>query len=119
MRQVILEIHPGTPLWRELSSRGKDWDRIIYRDLLRYYAILNSAAPKFSINELQLLRDALHHISLSDMTDRGRFIGEVAAIVERRGLDKTYMVNGAALLEHLQTMPLSDLMAFLDQVERS
>lgn len=121
MRRVVLEIRPGTPLWRELSSRGKNWNSIIYRDLLRYYNILQDASPSFSWvdKELELLREALHYINLASITDRGKAVARIGEVIESMRLDDKYQVDRSGVLRHLNNMPLSDLMAFLDQEERA
>jgi hypothetical protein len=121
MRQVILDIQPGSRLWRELSSRdkdGKDWGRIIYRDLLRYYAILNDSSPKFSREELTLLRDALRRGDLSKVKDRASIINHIIDAIEADRLDQNQNVDPQKLLQYLDEIPLADLMKLVDEEER-
>ncbi len=100
-----------------LQSRGDDPKQIAARDLLRYYALLPRATPRFSEEEASLLVDALAGRTIQ--TDDPRAVwSAVQKGIQRDMLDRRWFVDGVSLVATLRFLDPVQRVALIDAIER-
>jgi hypothetical protein len=114
-------ISQDSQLKAALLQRGENTSAIGFRDLKRYYALLNYHLLEISLtaSEASFLCDVLKDYRLEHDPEQAKTIWkQVKQGIQQDHLDQKWSVNGEGFIHKLQALTHLQLIALVDAVER-
>lgn len=104
-----------------LLERGEDSQIIEFRDLKRYYSLMNYHLLELTLSssEVNLVCEALKDYQIEHDSEQARVIWkQVSAAIQRDRLDQKWGVDGKIFIRKLQALNHLQFVSLVDAVER-